>query len=155
MAKKKNADSMEWQKAISLFTEKINEIYGDDTDSLMKDLADFSKKEDALRDECKVTADDWSHSHPFGLSAASDRFYAGLASDIWRDITIQLFMPGIPDGVTRLASIMMAAYLEDIISNTESGRLQEIFTDADSAVSCLSLRSIPTTISRMMSTCRI
>lgn len=76
MAKKKNADSMEWQKAISLFTEKINEIYGDDTDSLMKDLADFSKKEDALRDECKVTADDWSHSHPFGLSAASDRFYA-------------------------------------------------------------------------------
>lgn len=118
MAKKKNSDSKDLQDAFRRVAEKIREIYGDDTDRMLNDLMDSSRLDRCVADECKVTADEWSHSHPFGQSAASDRFYASLASEIWRDITVQLFMPGIPDGVTRFAAIMMAAYLEDTVSNT-------------------------------------
>ncbi len=61
---------------------------------------------------------DWSDTHPLSTVCGSDKFYAELASRLFCRFSLLRMQKGMPDGTLYIAAQSIAAYLEDMVSET-------------------------------------
>lgn len=66
-----------------------------------------------------VTISEWSATHPANLKCKSDEYYADLANELRKLISTFRLPPGIPSDVERELGIVLAKYLEDLVSGTK------------------------------------
>lgn len=65
-----------------------------------------------------ITTSEWTGTHPTGIVCGSDKFYAGLATEIAKSF-FELIPDGtLPEGLYRVIGMASAAYLEDLKSDT-------------------------------------
>lgn len=80
---------------------------------------EFKDENGNLYDFDLVTTTEWSETHPANLVCGSDKYYADLANDL-TDIICEFTLPrNIPDNFVRELGRVLAAYLEDIVSETK------------------------------------
>ena len=64
----------------------------------------------------KITIHDWQHTHPFGLSCSSDKYYVELVNRIISKILdYRIYNP--PFELYETIAISVAAYLEDLVND--------------------------------------
>lgn len=97
-------------KAMDKFEETGNLWNGDEgLQEVVDDLMDFEP----------VTATEWSDTHPTNLVCGSDKYYADLANDICSILSEIPLPTSAPDNLIHELGRVLAAYLEDIISETK------------------------------------
>lgn len=65
-----------------------------------------------------IRPEDWTATHPFLVKCGSDGFYAHLATRLYYRFSFLNIQKGMPDGTLYVAAKSIAAYLEDVVSET-------------------------------------
>ncbi len=100
------------QERIDALKELLNAYYPEATE----EIADFDEPQ--FRELEPITADEWALTHPLRQMAASDKFYAALATKLQKEFVRIPIGAQVRDEAIPLVAMMMAAYLEDIVSET-------------------------------------
>lgn len=74
--------------------------------------------ENQLKNIVKITAGDWKKTHPMQKGCASDAFYSKFANLLQKEYASFNFQRGLPEDLFRECAMGMAAYFEDVKSET-------------------------------------
>lgn len=105
----------------SLGKENFRRCLNDCLDQIGDEMAasDLSATKDGLYDSDIVTVSEWRSTHPEFLNCGSDQYYADLANALCDIINEFELPPNAPENLARESGIVLAAYLEDLVSGTK------------------------------------
>lgn len=99
--------------AIDMAAKKMTEFL-DNNPELCRDLI----VERMANTELAIRPEDWTATHPFLVKCGSDDFYSRLATRLYYRFSLVNIEKGMPEGTLYVAARSIAAYLEDVVSET-------------------------------------